>query len=178
MTKRLLLFIICASIFNLGCAQNTTPQPQITILSVPTASPSPEPSPLTTTTPVTDAKDNFTPEDTIQAFCQADFNGARTSLDKFQEVIPYVIWEVTLETDAYVISDYKVVNSIQAEDEATIAVVYTRVGKLFEGKLETFAATSDTITYKLVKEEGRWKIQYPQPAAYISMSVAKKLVKK
>jgi hypothetical protein len=176
MTKKLLTFIIC--IYTLTCAQKTTPQPQITILSQPTSSPILETTPLATPkeTITNTVKDNLKPIDTIQAFCQADFNGVRTSLDTYQEVIPYVIWEVTIENDAHIVSDFKVVNSTQTEDEANIAVVYTRIGKLFEGKIESFGATSDVVTYKLIQESGRWKIQYPQPPAYISMSVAKKLL--
>ncbi|KAF0233264.1 MAG: hypothetical protein FD167_4698 [bacterium] len=178
MTKKLLLFIVCVSVFS--CGQNTPPQPQMTILSLPTASPTPEINPSTTTKEnlVAEINDNLTPKDTMQAFCQADFNGVRTSLDTYQEVIPYVTWDVAVEADAHIVSDFKIVNSMQTEEDANVAVVYTKVGKLFEGKIEDIGATSDIVTYKLVKEAGRWKIYYPQPPAYISLNAAKKLVKK
>ncbi|MBI4853046.1 MAG: hypothetical protein HY819_14745 [Acidobacteria bacterium] len=185
MTKRLVFIIFFSifntfNIFNLSCTQNSTPQPKLTILSAPASSPSPEnePTPLLEEKLTTQVNDNFTPKDTVQAFCQADFNGVRTSIDTYEQVIPYVIWAVEIEKDAHIVSDFKIVNSREAEDEANIAVIYTKVGKLFEGKIENFDATSDIVTYKLIKESGRWKIQYPIPPAYISLEVAKNLVKK
>ncbi len=178
MTKRLLPFIVCVSV--LSCGQNTSPQPQMTILSAPTTAPTSETNPPTTAkeSSIAEINDNFTPKDIVQAFCQADFNGTRSSIDTYQEVIPYVTWDVAIEADAHIISDFKIVNSTQTEEDANVAVVYTKVGKLFEGKIEDIGATSDIVTYKLVKEAGRWKIYYPQPPAYISLNAAKKLVKK
>lgn len=178
--RKILIFVIFSIAFNLSCTQNPTPQPQLTRLSEPTTSTEPEnePTPTIEEKLTSQATDNFTPKDTVQAFCKADFDGARTSLDTYQQVIPYVIWTVDIEKNAHIVSDFKIVNSQETEDEANIAVIYTKIGKLFEEKIENFDATSDIVTYKLIKESGRWKIQYPVPPAYISLECAKKLVNK
>lgn len=179
MSTKKLLFLIFCFIFSLNCNQEATPQPKLTMLSPPTSqTPEVETTPSLQEKLTSQATDNFAPKDTVQAFCKVDFEGARTKLENYQEVIPYVIWDVEIEKNAHIVSDFRIVNSLETEDEANVAVLYTKVGKLLDGKIEEFAETSDIVTYKLIKESDRWKIQYPMPPAYISLEAAKSLIKK
>jgi hypothetical protein len=106
----------------------------------------------------------------------------RTNPATSEQIIPYVLWQEELNSEAIIVSDFKIVNFAQTDDEANVAVAYTKIGKLLndngETKIEKIADTTETIIYKLVNQDGDWKIQYPQSAPHISMEVAKKLVKK
>lgn len=186
MFNRLATIVICLGLLtsSINCNNdNNTPQPRLTVLSQPSSptpiespSPSPSPKPLSN-----QATNNFPPQEVIKAFCEADFKGVRTNSATSDQITPYILWQEELSAEAIIVSDFKIVNSAQSDDEANIAVAYTKIGKLLadekETKIENIADTTETIIYKLVNQDGSWKIQYPQSAPHISMDVAKKLVK-
>lgn len=176
------LFVFISIIFFINCESQNTPQPKLTVLSDP-SSPiaSPEPEENTNNSSTNETK--FSPQDTILAFCAADFKGVRTNPETYQQIIPYILWEEELTNDAIIISDFRIVNSSIKEDEANIAVTYNNVGHIKadeKGKLkmETVGLTTETLTYKLVKDKGQWKIESPQPPPHISLDIAKKIIAK
>lgn len=178
------LFVAILLLFFTNCESQNTPQPKLTILSDP-SSPiaSPEPKETANNLSTNENTNNFSPQDTILAFCGADFKGVRTSADTYQQIIPYILWEEELTNEAIIVSDFRIVNSTIKEDEANIAVTYNNVGHIKADekgklKLEKIGLTTETLTYKLVKDKGQWKIESPQPPPHISLEVAKQLVAK
>lgn len=178
-------FVATLLLFFINCESQNTPQPKLTILSDP-SSPiaSPEPEENTNNSSTNENNENkFSPQDTILAFCAADFKGVRTNPETYQQIIPYILWEEELTNDAIIISDFRIVNSTIKEDEANIAVTYNNIGHIKadeKGKLkmETVGLTTETLTYKLVKDKGQWKIESPQPPPHISLDIAKKIISK
>lgn len=178
------LFITISIVFFINCESQNTPQPKLTILSDP-SSPiaSPEPEETANNLSTNENANRFSPQDTVLAFCTADFKGVRTAPDTYQQIIPYILWEEELTNEAIIVSDFRVVNSTIKEDEANIAVTYNNVGHIKADekgklKLEKIGLTTETLTYKLVKDKGQWKIESPQPPPHISLEVAKKLAPK
>jgi len=175
-------FVATLMLFFINCESQNTPQPKLTVLSDPSsaiASPEPE----KTNSLENKNINNLSPQDTILAFCTADFKGVRTSADTYQQIIPYILWEEELTNEAIIISDFRIVNSTIKEDEANIAVTYNNVGHIKADekgklKLEKIGLTTETLTYKLVKDKGQWKIESPQPPPHISLEVAKQLAAK
>lgn len=175
-------FVATLMLFFINCESQNTPQPKLTILSDP-SSPIASPEPEETNSLENKNINKFSPQDTILAFCTADFKGVRTSADTYQQIIPYILWEEELTNDAIIVSDFRIVNSNVAEDEATIAITYNNIGQIKADekgklKLEKIGLTTETLIYKLVKDKGQWKIQSPQPPPHISLDIAKQLVAK
>ncbi|MBK7995170.1 MAG: hypothetical protein IPK14_17835 [Blastocatellia bacterium] len=181
-------FIATLLVFFTNCESQNTPQPKLTVLSDP-SSPiaSPETEENTHNSSTNEANEanetKFSPQDTILAFCTADFKGVRTSPETYQQIIPYILWEEELTGDATIVSDFRIVNSAIVEDRANIAITYNNIGQIKKDekgklKIEKIGLTTETLNYKLVKDKGQWKIEAPQPPPHISLEVAKKIVNK
>ncbi|WP_041245444.1 hypothetical protein [Geotalea uraniireducens] len=116
----------------------------------------------------------LTPEGVVEAYCLESFNGAGLSSDTWVKIQKYTVWEDGPGWDtAVVVSNYKITKIRESSNTAEIKVEYEIIADL-PADIRGFKLTTDRLSvaflYKLIKQEGHWKIKSPQEPPHISIS--------
>lgn len=116
----------------------------------------------------------LTPEGVVDAYCLESFNGAGSSSETWEKIQKYTVWEDAPGWDtAVVVSNYKITKISESPNTAEIKVEYEIIADL-PADIRGFKLLTDRLSvvflYKLIKQEGHWKIKSPQEPPHISRS--------
>jgi hypothetical protein len=110
----------------------------------------------------------------VRRFCLLDFEGARLSSDTWPEVEPLVAWETAPDADPVIlVSGFEVGEVRGAGEEAEVTVRYAVLGSMgVPWKAPAAVAVDEeggeTVTFRLVRESGVWKVAEPAPPPHSS----------
>ena len=118
-------------------------------------------------------KDKYSaiPLKVVENFCLLDAQGKRLKGETWQKSIaPLVTWPEEAGDMIFVISDYKIGKAKILDSTATVSVSYRYLGSTDFIKFSEYVKNVEqtrTITFKLVKENGVWKIKEPITAPHV-----------
>jgi hypothetical protein len=119
----------------------------------------------------------LSPADIVRRFCKLDSEGQRLSSETFASILPLVTWEEEAGDVIFVILGYKIGIPIIVNSTATVSVEYQ-----YLGSTDSIGFTDDQkrkriINFKLVKQNGIWKIKEPVTAPHVYWETAIKYLK-
>lgn len=111
-----------------------------------------------------------TPAGLLETYLQGDAQGERLERANWPKYREMVLWpREPLWDSAYIIRDYRIHSGEVAMPSAGAEVTFRTLGEL---NLETFvytpSPTTQTVPYKLIAEQSRWKIAHPMLRPHVS----------
>ncbi len=118
-----------------------------------------------------------TPEGVVEAYVKVGFDGTGVeAIGDVQKRLQYTTWEIWPGSDGdYMSLKYEVAKIRENDREATVKVIYERLGWVAFDLIKIERKTEE-IEYSLIKEKGFWKISFPGYAPDISVKTAIKML--
>ena len=102
------------------------------------------------------------PSETVQAYCQKDFDGVRLSSKTWQQVVPLITWEHEQGWDVVTgISEFKITSEEISGDSAKVQVQF----------LNKSGSLDESIIVQLRNKSGQWKIIPPMYQPHVSQDL-------
>jgi len=104
----------------------------------------------------------------VNQYCKLDYKGARLQTSTYDRISNFTDWEEEPGWDSVVVvKDFKTKSSHVAGNGASVSVEYTEYGKLNGSEFLAKRGT-ETITFRLRKLNGVWKITSPEVPPHVS----------
>lgn len=114
----------------------------------------------------------LTPEGVVRKFCQLDAEGYRLGSDTWTKVSPLVTWTEEAGDMIFVIGGFKVSKATILDSTAEVIVEYEVLGSTNFIEFSEAPKQKSKVTFKIVKQIGRWKIQEPITAPHVDWKTA------
>lgn len=120
-----------------------------------------------------------TPQGVVEAFIKADFDGsANEVIGDVKKRMRYVTWEIYPGADcSSIVRKYAISKITENATTATVEVTYEVIGTICGFDSNSTINKEENISFSLIKVGSNWKIDYPDPAPFISPLTALNTVK-
>lgn len=108
------------------------------------------------------------PKDVVEKFCKLDAAGARLSSDTRKDIETLLAWgEEGGYDEMIVIKDFKVNKAVIGKSTSKVSVDYFVLGSTDSFIFHKAKNRRSSVNFKLLKQEGKWKIEGPVIAPHV-----------
>jgi hypothetical protein len=103
------------------------------------------------------------PESVVQAYCQFDFEGARTRGETYDRLSKLVLWHTEPGWDqSFAVRNFQIVSAKKDNTRAAVTVEYRLVGHIDGGEF-TSTPRSERVTFLLKRSSKEWVWRHEEP---------------